>query len=86
MRGSLCYSAIREVTQESTGFSLAELVFGHSVRGPLKLLKEKWLGCESGPTTNLLEFVRDFRFKLSRACELASENLGVAQNEEELVR
>lgn len=71
--------AIREVTQESTGFSPAELVFGHSVRGDLKLLKEKWLGCESSPTTNLLNFVTDFRFKLSRACELANETLGVAQ-------
>ena len=32
--------AAREVTQESLGFSPAELVFGHTVRGPMKLLKE----------------------------------------------
>lgn len=33
--------AIREVVQESLGFSPAELVFGHSDRGPLKVLQEK---------------------------------------------
>ena len=34
--------AAREAVQESLGFSPFELVFGHTVRGPLKLLKEKW--------------------------------------------
>ena len=33
--------AVRESVQESLGFSPFELVFGHTVRGPLKLLKEK---------------------------------------------
>lgn len=33
--------AAREVTQESLDFSPAELVFGHMVWDPLKLLKEK---------------------------------------------
>ena len=31
--------AIREVPQESLGFSPHEVVFGHSVRGPLKVFK-----------------------------------------------
>ena len=35
--------AARESVQESLGFSPFELVFGHTVRGPLKLLKEKFL-------------------------------------------
>ena len=35
--------AVRESVQESLGFSPFELVFGHTVRGPLKLLKEKLL-------------------------------------------
>lgn len=35
--------AVRETVQESLGFSPAELVFGHTVRGPLKMLKENWL-------------------------------------------
>ena len=33
----------RESVQESLGFSPFEQVFGHTVRGPLKLLKEKFL-------------------------------------------
>ena len=35
--------AVRESVQESLGFSPFELVFGHTVRGSLKLLKEKTL-------------------------------------------
>ena len=34
--------AVRESVQESLGFSPFTLVFGHTVRGPLKLLKEKF--------------------------------------------
>ncbi len=30
--------AVRETVQESLGFSPADLVFGHAVRGPLKVL------------------------------------------------
>lgn len=64
--------AIREVVQESLGFSPYELVFAHSVHGPLKLLREKWL-CE-GTEQNLLDYVSNFRFKLRRACEIARGN------------
>ena len=35
--------ASRESVQESLDFSPFELVFGHTVRGPLKLFKEKFL-------------------------------------------
>ena len=34
--------AVRESVQESLGFSPFELVFGHTVRGPLKLLKKNF--------------------------------------------
>ena len=34
---------VREAVQISLGFSPLELVFGHSPRGPSKLLKEAWL-------------------------------------------
>lgn len=69
--------AVREVVQESLGFSPSELVFAHTVRGPLKLLKDKWLCAE--PEQNLLDYVSDFRLKLRRAGEIARENLNVAQ-------
>ena len=48
--------AVRESVQESLGFSPFELVFGHMVRGPLKLLKEKFLSQEDTPL-NLLQYV-----------------------------
>ena len=45
--------AVRESVQESLGFSPFELVFGHTVRGPLKLLKEKFLS-DDDSSLNLL--------------------------------
>ena len=51
---SLLLFAVRESVQESLGFSPFELVFGHSVRGPLKLLKENWLS-ENTESLNLSE-------------------------------
>ena len=71
--------AVRESVQESLGFSPFELVFGHTVRGPLKLLKEKLL-TDDGGLLNLFRYVTDFRTKLTKACELARKNLKTAQN------
>ncbi len=45
--------AVREAVQESLGFSPAELVFGHTVRGPLKMLKENILSFDSSPVLKL---------------------------------
>ena len=39
--------AAREAFQETLGFIPFELAFGRTVRGPLKLLKEKWLNNET---------------------------------------
>ena len=71
--------AVRESVQESLGFSPFELVFGHTVRGPLKLLKEKFLSQEDTPL-NLLQYVSDFRSRLLTACEAAKSNLKKAQD------
>ena len=70
--------AVRESVQESLGFSPFELVFGHSVRGPLKVLKEKFLSNDETPK-NLLQYVSDFRNRLSRPCEVARSNLKTSQ-------
>ena len=70
--------AVRESVQESLGFSPFELGFGHSVRGPFKLLKEKFLSNDETPL-NLLQYVSDFRNRLSRACEVARSNLKTSQ-------
>ena len=70
--------AVRESVQESLGFSPFELLFGHSVRGHLKLLKEKFLSNDE-TSLNLLQYVSDFRNRLSRACEVARSNLKKSQ-------
>ncbi|PIK45565.1 hypothetical protein BSL78_17560 [Apostichopus japonicus] len=73
----LLFSA-REAVQETLGFSPFELVFGRTVRGPLKLLKEKWLNDEID--TNLLDYVSKFKYRLNRANEIARDNLKEAQS------
>lgn len=45
--------------QESSGFSLGELAFSHTVRGPLKLLHEQLTGFAS-PSQNVC-YVSSFR-------------------------
>ena len=48
------------------------------MRGPLKLLKEKFLS-DVDSSLNLLQYVSDFKDRLSRACESARNNLRSAQ-------
>ena len=62
--------AARECVQESFRFSPAELVFGHTLRGPVKALKEQFLSLES-PKSNVLDYVYQFRERLHCACSLA---------------
>lgn len=69
--------AVREVVQESLGFSPFELVFGHEVRGPLKMLKEHWL--EEDTKYHLLDYVSSFKERLLKACSMAKENLAATQ-------
>nr|XP_046272302.1 uncharacterized protein LOC124073826 [Scatophagus argus] len=71
--------AVRETVQESLGFSPAELVFGHTVRGPLKLLREQLMGVTS-PVQNVLDYVSSFRERLHHACEVAKESLSGSQS------
>lgn len=66
--------AVRETVQESLGFSPAELVFGHTVRGPLKVLKENIMAIETSPKTNILDYVCKFRERLHTACSLAKKS------------
>ncbi|KAL0152767.1 hypothetical protein M9458_052490 [Cirrhinus mrigala] len=67
-----------ESVQDSLGFSPAELVFGHIVRGPLKLLSEQLLATK--PTTrSVSEYVDTFRKRLKQVCNLARANLTSAQ-------
>lgn len=72
--------AVRETVQESLGFSPADLVFGHTPRGPLMVLKEHILS--PTPATaprNVLEYVSAMRERLHAACVLAQESLSSTQ-------
>ena len=53
--------AYREVPCESTGYSPFELLFGRTVRGPLSVIKESWLGKEIKPAKNLVSHVLEIR-------------------------
>lgn len=54
--------ATREETQESTGFSPNDLVFGHSVCGPFTVLYDQWK--EAEPPKNVIDYVNGFRHRL----------------------
>uniref|UniRef100_A0A673M0U5 Integrase catalytic domain-containing protein n=1 Tax=Sinocyclocheilus rhinocerous TaxID=307959 RepID=A0A673M0U5_9TELE len=71
--------AVRESVQEALGFSPAELVFGHQVRGPLKILKDKILENDVSAKTNVLDYVTKFKDRLNKVCSLAKESLANAQ-------
>lgn len=66
-----------ETVQDSTGFRLNKLVFGHSVRSPLAALKNTLASTEV--PKNLIDFVNAFRHHLYTAGCLAKEKLQLAQ-------
>lgn len=69
-----------EAVQESLGFSPAGLVFGHTPRGPLKSLQEKFMSSTSSPPINVLDFVCQFRERLHRAHLITRESLSYSQS------
>ena len=69
--------AVRDAVQESLGFTPFELVYGHTVRGPLKLLKDCWLD-EKGKI-DFLDHISSLKSKVAGAWKLARENLKESQ-------
>lgn len=69
--------AVRELVQESKGFSPNDLVFGYKVRGPLSLFLNS--AKVSDPPSNLLDFV-NFRHTLYMAQQVAKKNLAKVQS------
>ena len=70
--------AYRESLQESLGFSPFEVLYGRNVRGPLKVLKEKWFESQSQPVT-VQEYVSSLMDKLTRIRNFAKQNLQHSQ-------
>ncbi len=71
--------AVREAVQDSLGFSPADLEFGHTVRGPLKMLKDDMLSSETTSKRTVLEYVSKFHEPLHHACAMAKESLSKEQ-------
>ena len=67
--------AARGAVQDSLGFSPFKLLFRREVHGPLKLLKENWLGEDD--QVSLLEQVSQLCNRLMNAEEIARANLKV---------
>ena len=71
--------AYREVPQASTGFSPFELLYGHSVRGPLDILSESWQ-CSERSKESVVSHVLSMRSKLELMKDMAHTNLKSAQD------
>lgn len=70
---------LKDMPSASTGFSPFELVFGHTVRGPLCLVRDKLL--EQGKVDlSVLDLVGDMRQRLLRCWQVAAENLSHSQD------
>ena len=69
--------SVRDSVQESLGYSPFQLVYGHEVRGPLKVLKECWLSEEE--SVPAATYVETFKNRLKSALSFAHAYLGKAQ-------
>ena len=68
--------AVREIPQESLGFSPSELLYGRNVRGPMQILRELWSVEETDEHARLTyQYVIDLRERLEKACKLAQDNV-----------
>lgn len=70
--------AICDSKQESLGFSPAKLVFGHNIRGPLKVLQEQFLS-KHIEKINVFDFVSRCRERLHKAITLVREAISSCQ-------
>jgi len=69
--------AAREAKNESLGFSPFELLYGHTPKGPLRLIKDRCL--QENSSENLLDYVAKIKEKLYSATNLAREHLFKSQ-------
>jgi len=72
--------AVRDTPQDSTGFTLFELLYGHKVRTPMALLKRIWINEDEDPEVKTLyQYVVDLRDRVEETCKLAKEELAKVQ-------
>lgn len=66
--------AVRDSVQEALGYSPFELVFGHDVRGPLKMIKETWMN-ERGRFVSATQYMSEMKERMIKAVECANDHL-----------
>ena len=66
--------ALREVPNESTGFSPSELVFAHEVRGPLHVIRDQLLD-NTEKSFSLGDLVSSVKIRMRRCKQLAEEQI-----------
>ena len=76
--------AYRKVSQESTGFSPFELLYGHRVRGPLGVIRESWTG-ESESEIPMETYVLEMQQRLKAMATLASSNYIIYRKAEDVL-
>ena len=70
--------AYRKVSQETTGFSPFELLYGREVRVPLDVIRETWQA-DMSSGESIMSYVVGMRERLEAMAELVKENVGKAQ-------
>ena len=72
--------AYREVPQESTGFAPFELLYGRTVRGPMRILKELWTKEVDEPEVKTsYQYVFDLRERLEETLKISRQELTRSQ-------
>lgn len=69
--------ALRSAPHESTGFSPAELVYGRSLRTPLRMLRESWEGSDDDP--NVVSYVLDLLQRLGKTKDIVESHMKAAK-------
>lgn len=68
--------AYRDATQESLGFSPFELVYGRTVRGPMRILRELWTKEVNDPEVRTTyQYILDIKERIESTCTMAKEYL-----------
>ncbi|XP_055870283.1 uncharacterized protein LOC129923423 [Biomphalaria glabrata] len=76
--------AIRELPNDTTGFSPYELVFGRKIRGPMAILKKLMTKEKEVDTnyTNLFEYLEELKERLQSTAKIACDNEDTARQEQ----
>ena len=63
------------VSEESTGFSPFELLFGWKARGPLNLLQQNWEELREEDPESVIQYIDTLMNSLQQSLKIAAENL-----------